>query len=98
MILGDTEPVETVFVAKEPGEFLVQTSFPPDIVDAGEFTWTADRMSDADADTGIFLTTSTPTAQQQSDYRIFISGVLVGLAGALLVAVVALIVGHRRRS
>jgi hypothetical protein len=82
---GGVYPVTTMSVAKDPGEFMVQTSFTPDVVEVDQFVWTAERMAAVDAGGGVLMTTSSPTAGRQAEVRIFMSGVLAAMASALLV-------------
>jgi hypothetical protein len=95
-INGGTDSLESIMVEKAPNEFIVEASFNPDIIDTTQFIWTTDLMNTSATSSSTFLTTSTPAMQQQSDYRTFTSGSLVGLASGFLVALIQQLLERRR--
>jgi len=82
---GAIRPVPSYSVVRDPSDFLAVASQQPSEVLAKSYTW-YERDHDLLARQGLFLTVSSPGLQQESAYRLFIAGALVGLSGGLLVA------------
>lgn len=82
---GALRPVPSYSVARDPSDYLSIASEQPSEVLAKTYTW-YERDHDLFARQGLYLTTSSPSLQQESAYRLFVAGALVGLAGALMVA------------
>lgn len=82
----NTGRIATSYVAdRPPSTYLQQSSEQPSEVLATRYSW-YERENDTFARQGLFISVSSPQAQQESAYRLFGAGALVGLAGGPLVA------------
>jgi hypothetical protein len=90
-------PVVGYWVARDPSEYTVYVSQEPSEVLAQYFSW-YERDQDSLARQGLFLTVTSPRLQQESAYRLFIAGALLGLGGGLLVAGIQFGFEARRRA
>ncbi len=84
---GSARPSVSYMVMREPSDYLAVSSNTPSETLAGYYTW-YERNFDLLARQGLYLTIGNPTLQQESAYRLFIAGALLGMAGGFLVAAI----------
>lgn len=82
---GAAKPSHSYWAFREPSDFIQQVSQSPSEVLVSRYSWYP-RNYDLLARQGLFLTVSNPALQQESAYRLFIAGALLGLAGGFFVA------------
>lgn len=82
---GSQDVVTTYTIGREASEYVQQASQNPSEVLATEYTW-YQRDFELLARQGLFVEITSPQAQQESTYRLFFAGALLGLAGGLVVA------------
>lgn len=95
--IGGAKPlVRSYSVARQGSDYLVQASQAPSETLANSYVW-YERDFELLARQGLFVTESSPALQQESSYRLFVAGSLLGLAGGFLVAAIQSVVGPRRQ-
>ncbi|MGN7186986.1 hypothetical protein [Microbacterium enclense] len=92
---GGEEVTRSYTIGRGPADYIERASEQPSEVLATAFTW-YERDFDFLARQGLFVSVSSPQAQQDSAYRLFVAGALVGLGGGLVVAAIQVATEPRR--